>query len=194
MSAGRSEPVVSLTDEELVLLNAVHPAVLQPYLDTVPEGSRSIALATAYRSLRVHGLAPGSAGTGLAVPEGLVQLLQARECAEAVLIVCRTDGDDERLCYCHLCEPAVIIEELDREGIHTFQVVHDHELAAALQEFAQGDCGAGVHLEARVWAVAERAEDVCRIGPDDLADAGRRIAGLLTGATVGHNKACDNDF
>lgn len=186
--------MIRLTDEELVLLNAVHPAVTAPYLDPMTEDSRQVALATAYRSLSVHGLAPGPDGAGLAVPEGLVRLLQARECAEAVLIVCRRAGDDEHVCYCHRSATAVVVEELDRQGIHSFHVVDEAELAGLMQEFAQRDASDSVHLEARVWDDRDQTGAVCRIGPDELAGAGERVAALLLGDGVGHNGTCDDDF
>ena len=49
-----STPRLRLTDEELVLLGAEHPAVELPFLAGLKESERSVAIAVAYRSLDGH--------------------------------------------------------------------------------------------------------------------------------------------
>ena len=142
-----STPRLRLTDEELVLLGAEHPAVELPFLAGLKESERSVAIAVAYRSLISHD-AVGDDGA-IRVPGHLLDLVQARQDAETVFAL--TGTDLRRECwtgrYLIGIDDLLLVEDVGSDGLHTFQFVEPHTLPGLVHDWvaplepiaAQGD-------------------------------------------------------
>ncbi|WP_265447498.1 hypothetical protein [Flexivirga meconopsidis] len=160
MTAERVLPLVRLTDEELVLMGATHPAVAAPFLDGLDPAGRQLAAQVAYRSLCAHGLEPTADGAALVVPDGVVSMMQVRAAAGEVLFVSRTTSHGQVVRYHHFGDQIVVLEDVAADGVHDFALVDRARLTDALRTFVSAD-----------GAIDGTGEPVV-IAPDDLS-AGR---------------------
>ncbi|WP_246242445.1 hypothetical protein [Flexivirga aerilata] len=179
-------PLVRLTDEELVLMGASHPAVAAPFLDGLDPAGRQVATQVAYRSLCAHGLEPTADGTALVVPEGVVSMMQVRAAARAVLFVSRTTPDGQLVRYHHVGDQIVVLEDVAGDGVHDFALVDHDGLSAALREFVAAD-GAADGAGPPVVITA----DALAAGEIDEAPWGEVVAQL--DVTVWRPHTCDDD-
>lgn len=125
-------PLVRLTDEELLLMNAAHPAVATPYLDGLDAGEQRTAVDVAFRALRAHGLQTSTDGAGLVLPEEVVSMLQVRESAATILFVSKVTRDGQVVRYHHLGTGTMVVEDVDEQGIHDFSVLRASDVSASL--------------------------------------------------------------
>lgn len=126
---------VRFTDEELLLLGAEHPVVDMPFVCTLDAEGRQLAAQVAYRSLCCHGAVPAGHGSGLEVPEAVVDLLRARATAATVLVVGRATPTAGVLRYHHVGSHGVVVEDVTDDGTHAFRQFEHGDLAADLRDF-----------------------------------------------------------
>ncbi|TWE12245.1 hypothetical protein [Rudaeicoccus suwonensis] len=125
-------PLVRLTDEELLLMNAAHPAVATPYLDGLDAGEQRTAVDVAFRALRAHGLQTSTDGAGLVLPEEVVSMLQVRESATTIVFVSKVTRGGQIVRYHHLGTDTMVVEDVDEQGVHDFSVLRADDLTASL--------------------------------------------------------------
>ena len=128
-------PLLRLTDEELLVMNALHPAVTTPYLDEVPQEQHRLVAQTAYRSLRAHGVERTDDGAGLVLPEAVVSMLQVRAAAGQVLVISHSRPSGVGVRYHHIGAEIVVLEDVSTDGDHDFALVDRAGLRAGIGEF-----------------------------------------------------------
>lgn len=139
---GVPQPPVHLgrfSDEELVVLDAVHPLVQLPHHDGLDDAGRAVHLRAAQRALRARGHERTPDGRGIELPQHVCDLLEVREAAAHIVIAQVMYEDDDGVRWMHehyafLHDGLVILEDVDAEGLHDFWAADEDELATLLQD------------------------------------------------------------
>jgi len=128
---GAPVPVEVLTDEELAILAGPGGLVVAPYLATLPEAEREVALRTAYRGLLARGIvdpptpaalaaAVGEPTVELQVREDVLSLVTLRRGASATVCVARSTVLGQDYWYAHVVRDVVLVEQVTTDGQHRF--------------------------------------------------------------------------
>lgn len=194
----RTRALEVFTDEEMSVLASGPGAVVTPYLDTLAEDQRDVVRRTALRGLVARGLVdlpgPGdtTAGEGqVLVREDVRSTLTLREAARTVVAVARTAPGAQDCWYAHVVGDVVLIEEVGRDGLHSFALAHAADLgallvAAALSPDAADGAGEPVHLDSEAGAEAP-PELLARLGEAHLrADVVKIGAGPVSAPAPSH--------
>lgn len=118
-----TDPLVCLTDEELALLGATHPIVVQPFLEPLDQAQRSLAVSVAGRALVAHGVRLTQDGA-LELPAQIIDLLRLRQSGRRALVLVAGFADGvESACYLHDLQGSWLVEDVGAEGMHDFRWV-----------------------------------------------------------------------
>lgn len=154
-------PVEVLTDEELAILAGPGGLVVSPYLATLAEADREVALRTAYRGLLARGVvdpptvealaaAVGEPTVELQVREDVLSLVTLRRGASAVVCVARSTVVGQDFWYAHVVRDVVLVEQVSTDGQHRFSLAPADALGDLLLDAVMhpetGD-GAGPEIE-----------------------------------------------
>ena len=126
-------PVEVLTDEELAILAGPGGLVVSPYLATLADADREVALRTAYRGLLARGVvdpptvealaaAVGEPTVELQVREDVLSLVTLRRGAAATVCVARTTVLGQDYWYAHVVCDVVLVEQVTTDGQHRFSL------------------------------------------------------------------------
>ncbi|GAB3579158.1 hypothetical protein [Calidifontibacter terrae] len=130
-------PMLRLTDEELELFAAVHPAVAAPFLGRLDQTQTMLALEVAQRALFAHGL-PRSVDGALLVPVQVVQMLELRRNSAATLLLIHVESV-EHVRYVHDVGTAWLVEDLGPDGVHEFDLHERDQLTKLVTEVIAPD-------------------------------------------------------
>jgi len=196
-------PVEVLTDEELAILAGPGGLVVSPYLATLPDAEREVALRTAYRGLLARGVvdpptpealaaAVGEPTVELQVRQDVLSLVALRRGASATVCVARSTVLGHDYWYAHVVRDVVLIEQVSTHGQHRFALAAADTLGDLLLDAAvhpETTDGAGSTIEVadpdepptevveRLGSALVRADVVVRV-PDDREP---ELLGLFTG-------------
>jgi hypothetical protein len=120
---GAPVPVEVLTDEELAILAGPGGLVVAPYLATLPEADREVALRTAYRGLLARGIvdpptpaalaaAVGEPTVELQVRQDVLSLVALRRGASATVCVARSTVLGQDYWYAHVVRDVALVEQV----------------------------------------------------------------------------------
>lgn len=165
-----------LSDEELVLLDAEHPAVQLPYLQGLGEVERTLAVQAGMRGMQARGFTVDAQQRRVRLPQQLSDALDVRAGARHALVVqieLRVPGQEPVAVelYAFVLDGFVLLEELDEAGMHDFFALELADLPAELQRRVAacpaGD-GSGEPVALDLAAVAAGTEPVltARVGTE----------------------------
>ena len=187
--ADETTALVTLTDEEVVILDGLDNAQLvpTPWLDA-QDGDRSLLGRVALRSLLARGLVVPTGATdtelGIEATPDITGPLVLRRTARALLVAHRTTSLDTSWVYLYLHEDDVVLEEeIGTSGHHTFRVYPLGSMAERLAAYLDpaqvtGEDGTPTTID---------ADDFAKRAPTlpGLADA--QAVTVLTAARAGED-------
>jgi hypothetical protein len=168
--------LATLSDEELVLLDAEHPLVPLPHYERLDPAQQQLAVRGALRGFRTRGHDVDSAARTIALPQHVCDLLDLRAAATCVLlvqVVVPVPGADSASVMQHLAfvdEDFVLLEDVSGEGLHDFWALDLADLAAEVQaripvlDDARDGTGGAVDVDLMAVAAGESRVTVDRLG------------------------------
>lgn len=162
-TAGESTHVVTLTDEQLMILDGVqHEQIVPlPWLDEQEGADRSLVGRVALRSMLSQGLvssAPGKDGADVsiqAIPE-ITGPLVLRRTAQAIMSVERTTSLGKSWVFCYVHDGSGILEEdVSTSGHHRFSVYPENFLGERLEKFLDPTSAAVMSGRAQTFTVQQ---------------------------------------
>lgn len=161
--AGKTVPIVNLTDEQVMVLDGVQAAqpTPLPWLEAQGDVDRELVGKVALRALLGQGyVVPASRGEGKevgidAIPE-LTGTLVLRRTAQAILSVERVTTLGRHWVFCYVHEGyGILEEEVATSGHHTFSVYPEAYLGERLEKFLDPTSAAIMAGKPRTYSVQE---------------------------------------
>ncbi|WP_219232446.1 hypothetical protein [Austwickia sp. TVS 96-490-7B] len=160
--------IARFTDEELIVLSREPGVAVFPVLHSMSEDHQKVATQTAYRSLTARGIIQVVDGSEaewsisfdnggkipdetvtFSLPEIISNLIDVRDGASNVVAIARTTAESEQYKYIYVADGAVLEEEVNSTGLHSFSVaeypyLHKAILSWALHPDASDGSGAPI--------------------------------------------------
>ncbi|WP_435737812.1 hypothetical protein V5D56_04235 [Cellulosimicrobium sp. PMB13] len=195
---GEVTHVVTLTDEEVTILDGLHheQLVALPWLDAQEGADRALVGRVALRSLLARGLVVPSDGAAAPGPDGDAQVgieaapevtgpLVLRRTAHAILSAERTTALGKHWVYVYLHEDdRVLEEEVAPSGHHAFSVYPLADLSGRLAVFLDPATKAVLDGRSQTFTVEEFTAQAATVPEISDAVAVTTLAGVRAGSDV----------